>query len=52
MTKREETEQRVVEMAEELKEMHKEKINLSIVCGHECWLLEYTPAKTIHPKFP
>lgn len=31
MTKREETEQRVIDMAKELKEMHKEKMNLSEV---------------------
>ena len=34
MTKREETEQRVVEVAEELKEVHKDKRNLSEVQYH------------------
>ena len=57
MTKRKETQQCVLDIAEELKEMHEDsELKLKEV-QYRLWarmlviLLEYTPARRLHPKF-
>ena len=57
MTKREETQQRVLDIVEELKEIHEDsELKLKEV-QYRLWarmlviLLEYTPARRLHPKF-